>query len=334
MKRDARIGLAVILILGLSITLLVARAIHNRAGGLQDPNEIARGWENPDGSAGSAPALPPSPEALAQEESLQQWINGHGGQRLQALQIQQPNRGFEHIPEVADPYGEMARSNGTEERLNTLPDPNAGGPQLTAMQFPENSTPPAPSVTNLQSIVNRTSFNPTPAESNTAAPPTNTHSSSTPKNGWQYTIEEGDNPWKIAVKLFGNGTLYKQIMEANSELDARKLGKGHKLFIPEIPNATLKVSLPRLGSAPSLPSMPTPVVAPTPAPNEAPAAETRVAEASALKDYTVQEGDTLGKIAKQFYGFSGPKSTQKIIEANPGLSPNRMAVGMNLKIPQ
>ncbi|HXH50535.1 MAG TPA: LysM peptidoglycan-binding domain-containing protein [Terriglobia bacterium] len=55
--------------------------------------------------------------------------------------------------------------------------------------------------------------------------------------------------------------------------------------------------------------------------------------AAGAKTYTVKAGDTLSKIAKQFYGNAG--SYMKIFEANKDklTDPNKIQVGQVLKIP-
>ena len=67
------------------------------------------------------------------------------------------------------------------------------------------------------------------------------------------------------------------------------------------------------------------LVDPAMAPKEPPA--------PAVKTYTVQSGDSLSKIAKQFYGNAG--SYMKIFEANKDqlTDPNKIQVGQVLKIP-
>ena len=57
------------------------------------------------------------------------------------------------------------------------------------------------------------------------------------------------------------------------------------------------------------------------------------AAAPEVKTYTVQPGDTLSKIAKQFYGNAN--SYMKIFEANKDklTDPNKIQVGQVLKIP-
>ena len=49
--------------------------------------------------------------------------------------------------------------------------------------------------------------------------------------------------------------------------------------------------------------------------------------------HTVQPGDTLSGIAHEHLGSSGPKSIQRILDANPGVDPKRLQVGMSLKLP-
>lgn len=48
-------------------------------------------------------------------------------------------------------------------------------------------------------------------------------------------------------------------------------------------------------------------------------------------EYTVQPGDTLSRISAGVYG--NPDSIQRILQANPGMSPDDLAVGQKLTIP-
>jgi len=82
--------------------------------------------------------------------------------------------------------------------------------------------------------------------------------------------------------------------------------------------------------------MPTPVIRSTPAPTPLP--PTVVSEPGpapapeATRFHTVQNGDTLWKIATKVYG-SGQR-WRDIAAANPGLDTNKMKVGQTLVIPQ
>ena len=67
-------------------------------------------------------------------------------------------------------------------------------------------------------------------------------------------------------------------------------------------------------------------------PAPAPAvSETPVAASTGPGSYTVKKGDTLFSIAKQSYG-SG-KDWQRIVAANPGLSPSSLKAGKTIVIP-
>ncbi len=49
-----------------------------------------------------------------------------------------------------------------------------------------------------------------------------------------YTVQSGDSPWTIAVKVYGDGTKYPQIMSANNLTDSTRLRVGMVLKIPQI----------------------------------------------------------------------------------------------------
>ncbi len=59
----------------------------------------------------------------------------------------------------------------------------------------------------------------------------------------------------------------------------------------------------------------------------------RARAAAQAKTYVIQAGDTLGKIAKQFYGDAG--RWKEIAEANKDTipDPNQIKVGQKIKIP-
>ncbi len=73
---------------------------------------------------------------------------------------------------------------------------------------------------------------------------------------------------------------------------------------------------------------PAPVAA-APAPVSAPA--TAATPAAGPRTYRVQPGDTLADISTVFYG--APEHWRRIVEANPGLDPARLAPGLDLVIP-
>ncbi len=59
-----------------------------------------------------------------------------------------------------------------------------------------------------------------------------------PQAGSQtYTVQSGDSPWVISQKVYGDGTKYKLILDANNLTTASRLRVGSVLTIPALPGA-------------------------------------------------------------------------------------------------
>jgi nucleoid-associated protein YgaU len=110
-----------------------------------------------------------------------------------------------------------------------------------------------------------------------------------------YTVQPGDTLSKIASRLYGNAGKYPIIFEANLEVI-----KDPNLIYP---GQILRIIKPPVGQTPS-------------------------------DTYTVKTGDTLSKIAKQFYGDARKYSI--IFEANRNIlkDPNIIHPGQILRIPK
>ena len=56
------------------------------------------------------------------------------------------------------------------------------------------------------------------------------------QTGRTYTVESGDTLWKIAEEMYGNGTKYMVIFEANKDLleNPDRIFPGQKLVIPDL----------------------------------------------------------------------------------------------------
>lgn len=110
-----------------------------------------------------------------------------------------------------------------------------------------------------------------------------------------YTVQPGDTLSEIASRLYGNAGKYPVIFEANLEVI-----KDPNLIYP---GQILRIIKPPVGQAPS-------------------------------DTYTVKAGDTLSKIAKQFYGDARKYSI--IFEANRNIlkDPNIIHPGQILRIPK
>ena len=130
--------------------------------------------------------------------------------------------------------------------------------------------------------------------------------------GQTYTVQQGDNLWKLAERFYGDGRQWQKIQEANSDVvpSAGQLAVGDVLVIP---------------------------AAEAPSPGVLPAklsAETSVAPTSrGPATYTVKRGDTLYGIARAQYGDGA--LWQVIYEANRAAisHPDRLSVGLVLVIP-
>ena len=82
---------------------------------------------------------------------------------------------------------------------------------------------------------------------------------------------------------------------------------------------------------------PTPLAAqPQPTPVAMPVADTSTPTINATittggNSYTVKPGDTLWKIAASHYGDG--KKWKEIVDANPGLQPSKLRIGMTINLP-
>ncbi|MDE3088388.1 MAG: LysM peptidoglycan-binding domain-containing protein, partial [Chloroflexota bacterium] len=99
-----------------------------------------------------------------------------------------------------------------------------------------------------------------------------------------YTVQSGDSPWTIALKVYGDGTKYPLIMSANALTDSTKLRVGLVLKIPPLAGANPQP--PALTETPSA-STPTgnaakPTVAPLGTPTSAATASRTPASAGVL----------------------------------------------------
>ncbi|MCM1044745.1 MAG: BspA family leucine-rich repeat surface protein [Candidatus Gastranaerophilales bacterium] len=119
-----------------------------------------------------------------------------------------------------------------------------------------------------------------------------------------YTVAPGDTLWKIAVKFYGAGGMWRRIYEENAGVirDPGKLYVGQKLVI-------------RLSGAAGTTTM------------------TAAAASGEASSYQVQSGDSLWKIAQRFYGKGG--LWERIYQANQNAiaSPDRLRVGQKLVVP-
>lgn len=187
--------------------------------------------------------------------------------------------------------------------------------------------------------------------------------------GKTHTVASGELLGDIALKYYGSSKAWKKIQDANQGVDPKNLKVGQKLIIPAAePKATdsapstvstgagersytvksgdtlYVIAKKELGSASrwkeieklnNLSSSELRVGQAIKLPTSDSATATKGATDAATvggKTHTVAKGETLGDISRKYFGTT--KSWKKIVEANPGISPENLKVGQKLTIPE
>lgn len=190
------------------------------------------------------------------------------------------------------------------ERPVTTNDRGTPAPARGTVAVPTNALTPAAIATGAGST-NTTQQTPTaPApQATTVSPAATTATGGAAATGQpvEYTVAAGDNLAAIAARF---GVTVDAIARLNNIADPNALRLGQVLKIP-VASATGAAS-----------------TAPTPA---APAAS---GTTSATVTYTVQSGDTLGRIAQRFN-----TTTEALVQLNGLTNPDQIKVGQQLKVP-
>ncbi|GEM_PF-3206674 len=121
-----------------------------------------------------------------------------------------------------------------------------------------------------------------------------------------HTIRKGDTLARIAKLVYGRGgsTVLEAIRSANPGLNDRKLIPGHRIRMPELPGT-------ETGRRPE-------------------------AEKESPRIYVVRKGDSLSRIVRRFYkgsSWSSRRIQRFVAERNGLSSPDRLTVGMKLRLP-
>jgi nucleoid-associated protein YgaU len=157
--------------------------------------------------------------------------------------------------------------------------------------------------------------------------------------GYSYTVASGDNIYKISARLYGDGKYTKNILAANPGLEPKKLQPGKIIRVPEISGKPMLVKLAAFSAKPDGAAAKTEAAPKTVAAASKPVKAdisdkiAEVVSVDGVETHKVQAGETLGTIAKQYYGSSGPKSIARIVDANKGLNPDKLKVGQEIAIP-
>ena len=140
--------------------------------------------------------------------------------------------------------------------------------------------------------------------------PTSTEPGVTPPTFRMYTTQSGDTFQRIASRFYNSSASWRVIAKANPTVDPNRLGPGVRLYVPVDPeNIQGKPASGADGSPTAAPEVPE----------------------SEFTEYVVQRGDTLSEISKSLYGRA--TLWQRIVDANPGVDPDRLRPGTTLRIP-
>ena len=126
----------------------------------------------------------------------------------------------------------------------------------------------------------------------------------------KYIVKSGDDLWSIAQENYNDGYQWSNIAKANNIANANIISEGTELIMPEVvttPNAVKQESV-KTSSANTL--------------------------SNAVREYSVQKGDTLWSISLSHYNngyrWSDIYNSNREVISNPDL----IEVGMKLKLPQ
>jgi nucleoid-associated protein YgaU len=341
MKRDARIGLAVVLVLGLMVTLLVGRAIYNSNSDMAEMDgslPALEGAAQHSDSTDSGSLSVPAPAALQNDSGLASVNSGNTGSAAapgdalnRFVEDQSRNIGGGPVNPVPPAHAPIGRAPVIEENATIVPLPPAppiGGDRTVA---------PAPRVTPINAD-DLDHESPHPVAHNTET---------IPADGYGYTVIAGDNIWKISSKIYGDGKFTQKIVDANKDVNVQKLKPGMVLKVPQLPNKTVLMKLPSFADAkagrgaapaaePSQFNQPVPASRGVAAPSDRAggiSTSTETALPGVEHKHTVAAGETLGVIAQKYYGASGPKSVGRILAANKSVDPAKLKIGQELVIP-
>jgi nucleoid-associated protein YgaU len=127
-----------------------------------------------------------------------------------------------------------------------------------------------------------------------------------------YTTQVGDTPWLLAVLLLGDGTRWKDIVDANPVLSEGARPAEKETALP----AGMRIKKPK-DAAPK---------EPVPAPPAPP-------QGGAPAEHKILAGDTLSAIMQRYYGETSMAVQKEILAENPDLDPDLLKVDTKIKLP-
>ncbi len=250
-------------------------------------------------------------------------------------------------------------------------DPNGGlTPGPVATNFPNNLPGSGTNAFAVPPFPNSTTSAPLTIQPPTAPlPPVEPLATSKTSETKTHVVAKDELLGDIALKYLGSSKAWKKIVEANPGLDPKNLKVGQKLVIPAVADKpadttvattggertyTVKagdtlylIAKKELGSASRWKELEKlngissndlrigkviklPAAAGTSAPTDASGASTSTANGG--KVHIVAKGETLADISAKYLKSS--KNWKKLVEANPGISPENLKIGQKIIIPE
>ena len=308
MKRDAKVGLAVVLVVCVSLAVVFGRQLATGPAGNQPT--IADAGRELDVIGDLGPGEPVT--AAANDAPIETM------EPIDAGALDEPVVYTEPKP-VAPPTVSTA---AVEEPVDAPAEATPEPPAEPAAAAPADPVPPttddlpefdeagtAPTDEDFLVERERATFTGTEetaiVEGPAAAEPAPPAAPATRPASSDYAVAPGDSLWKIAKRFYGKGDDWDKIAKANG-LDAHSaLRVGMKLTIPGVKAAALAPPAPRAE------------VAPAPA---------------GTQEYTVKSGDSFWKIASRMLGKGSRHG--EIAKLNPGVSSASLRVGQKIIIPE
>lgn len=141
----------------------------------------------------------------------------------------------------------------------------------------------------------------------------------------QHVVQKGESLAAIAKSRLGDESRWREIQSLNPGIDPKRLKVGQTL---EMPTGAAPVLIVKPEPAKKASSKTTPAKA---APAKAPEKPAVAKAGSGAREHVVQRGETLRAIAKARLGDAD--RWREIVAVNPGLEPDRLRVGMKVRLP-
>lgn len=217
--------------------------------------------------------------------------------------LAEPTAATTHVVQPGETLWDIASSVGLDAatlvRLNGLDDGDVLSVGQT-LSLPGNVAPPAPN-----------------AAAPAAAGPAGVVA------GRSYIVAVGDTLWAIAQQL---GTTPDALAQANHLDDPDHLALGTRLVVPGPASANAAAAAPHAPATTA--ATPTPLPGPASSSRPSPAPSSAIAGRSLLVSYTVQPGETLSQIARQF-----DVRPDAVAQASALEDADRLSVGLVLRVP-